>query len=67
MDCDQYGWAIYMQTGEVQPYDDKIDTGRYHVGADEKFALEDNGWYCDSVVVQALTYVLTTPEYEIQV
>ena len=62
INCDDYGWAIYMPTDEVEPYDGKIDTGRYWVDTNETFALEGNGWYCDSVVEKALKYKLITPE-----
>ena len=30
MNCDNYGWPLYMPTDEVRLYDGVIDTGRYH-------------------------------------
>jgi len=35
VNCDQYGWPIYMPTDEVEQYDGKIDTGRYYVETTE--------------------------------
>ena len=50
-----------MPTDEVEIYDGMIDTGRYYVETTNAFALEGNGWYCDSVVGKALGYKLITP------
>ena len=58
--CDSYGWAMYMPTDEVEIYDGRIDTGRYYVDTTNAFALEGNGWYCDSVVDKAFEYKLIT-------
>ena len=58
--CDSYGWAMYMPIDEVEIYDGRIDTGRYYVETTNAFALEGNGWYCDSVVDKALEYKLIT-------
>ena len=62
MNCDKFGWAVYMPTDEVKPFDGTIDTGRYFIETTDYFALHGNGWYCDSVVERALTYKLITPE-----
>ena len=62
MNCDEFGWAIYMPTDDVE-YDNTIETGRYYVETHETFALEGNGWYCDIVVKKALHYKLTTEQY----
>ena len=56
MNCDQYGWPINMPTDEVRPYDGVIDTGRYYKESTDGFALQGNGWYCDSVIDKALNY-----------
>ena len=54
MNCDDYGWPIYMPTDEVEPNDGNIETGRYYIETTDTFALEGNGWYCDSVVEKSL-------------
>ena len=53
---------MYMPTDEVEIYEGRIGTGRYYVETTNTFALEGNGWYCDSVVDKALEYKLTTSE-----
>ena len=63
MNCDNYGWPIYMPTDEVRLYDGVIDTGRYYIESTDGFALQGNGWYCDSVIDMALNYMLITSEY----
>ena len=60
--CDKYGWAVYMPTDEVEQYDGNIETGRYYIETTDTFALEGNGWYCDSVVEKSLNYNLITPK-----
>ena len=62
MNCDNYGWPMYMPTDEVRLYDGVIDTGRYHIESTDGFALQGNGWYCDSVIDKALHYKLITSE-----
>jgi len=62
MNCDEFGWASYMPTDEVEEYDDRIQTDRYYAEAAETFALEGNGWYCDSVTKQTLQYKLIAEE-----
>ena len=62
MNCDDYGWPIYMPTDEVRLYDGVIDTGRYCIESTDGFALQGNGWYCDSVIDKALNYKLITSE-----
>ena len=62
MNCDEFGWAIYMPTDEVEKYDGTIETGRYYIETTEAFALEGNGWYCDSVIKKALQFKLITEE-----
>ena len=62
MKCDKFGWAIYMPTDEVKPFDGAIDAGRYYVETTDYFALNGSGWYCDSVVEKALTYKLIRRE-----
>ena len=62
MNCDGFGWAIYMPTDEVGKHDGRIETGRYYTETTEAFALEGNGWYCDSVIKVALPLKLTTEE-----
>ena len=62
MNCDEFGWAIYMPTDEVEKYDGRVETGRYYIEATEAFALEGNGWYCDSVFKKALQFKLITEE-----
>ena len=62
INCDELGWAIYMPTDEVGKYDNKIETGRYYAETTEAYALECNGWYCDSVTKKALQYKLITEE-----
>ena len=62
MTCGNYGWPIYMPTDEVRLYDGVIDTGRYHIESTDGFALQGNGWYCDSVIDKALHYKLITSE-----
>ena len=61
MNCDKFGWAVYMPTDGVKPFGGTIDTGRYCIETTDYFALNGNGWYCDSVVERALTYKLITP------
>ena len=58
--CDNYGWPIYMPTDEVRLYDGVIDTGRYHIESTDGFALQGNGWYCDSVIDKASYHKLRT-------
>ena len=60
MNCDEFGWAIYMPTDEIEKYDGRIETGRYYIETTGAFALEDNGWYCDSVIKKALQFKLIT-------
>lgn len=62
MNCDSYGWAIYMPSDEEAIYDGRIDTGRYYVETAEVFVLEGNGWYCDPVIDKALDHELITSE-----
>ncbi len=62
MNCDEFGWAVYMPTDQVEEYDGTIDTGRYYIETSECFALEGNGWYCDSVIKKALQFKLITEE-----
>ena len=50
MNCDEFGWAIYMPTDEVEKYGGRTETGRYYIETTDAFALEGNGWYCDSVI-----------------
>ena len=59
MNCDNYGWPIYMPTDEVSLYDGVIGTGIY-IESTGGFALQGNGWYCDSVIGKALNYELIT-------
>ena len=40
---------MYMTTDEARLYDGGIDTGRYYIESTVSFALQGNGWYCDSV------------------
>ena len=49
-----------MPTDEVEIYEGRIGTGRYYVETTNTFALEGNGWYCDSVVDKAFEYKLIT-------
>ena len=58
--CDELGWAIYMPTDDVEEYGNTIETGRYYVKTNETFALEGNGWYCDTVVKKALQFTSIT-------
>ena len=51
-----------MPTDEVRLYDGVIDTGRYHIESTDGFALQGNGWYCDSITGKALDYKLNTSE-----
>ena len=53
---------MFMPSDEVEIYGGRIDTGRYYVEATNTFALEGNGWYCDSVVDKALECKLITSE-----
>ncbi len=62
MECDKFGWAIYMPTDEIKIFDGNIDTGRYYVETTDNFALSGNGWYADAVVEKALNYKLIKPE-----
>ena len=62
MNCDEFGWAIYMPTDEVEKYDGRIEAGRYYIETTEAFALEGNGWYCDSVIKKALQFKLIAEE-----
>ena len=62
MNCDDFGWAIYMPTDEVEKYEGRVETGRYYIETTEAFALEGNGWYCDSVIKKALQFKLSTEE-----
>ena len=62
MTCDSYGWPIYMPTDELRLYDGVIDTGIYYVESTDGFALQGNGWYCDSVIDKALGHKLITSE-----
>ena len=39
MNCDEFGWAVYMPTDQVEEYDGTIDTGRYYIETSEAFAL----------------------------
>ena len=39
MNCDKFGWAIYMPTDEIKPFDGTIDTGRYCIETIDYFAL----------------------------
>ena len=56
MNCDNYGWPIYMPTDEVRLYDGVIGTGICFIESTDGFALQGNGWYCDSVVDKTLNY-----------
>ena len=38
MNCDKFGWAIYMPTDEVKPFDGTIDIGRYCIETTDCFA-----------------------------
>ena len=49
-----------MPTDDAELYDGRIDTGRYYVEPTSAFALEGNGWYCDSVVGKALGHKFIT-------
>ena len=62
MSCDSYGWPVYMPTDEVRLYDGVIDSGGYYTASTDGFALQGNGWYCDSVIDKALSYKLITSE-----
>ena len=62
MNCDEFGWAIYMPTDEIEKYDGRIETGRYYIETAEAFALEGNGWYCASVIKKALQFKLIAEE-----
>ena len=62
MNRDNYGWPIYMPTDEFRRYDGVIDTGRYYIESTDGFALQGNGWYCDSAIDKALNYKLITSE-----
>ena len=57
---DNYGWPIYMPTDEVRLQNGVIDTGTYYIESTGGFALQGNGWYCDSVIDKALNYKLIT-------
>ena len=61
-DTNKQYWPIYMPTDAVRLYDGVIDTGRYVIESTDGFALQGNGWYCDSVIDKALTYKLITSE-----
>ena len=63
MNCDKYGWQIYMPTDEVSLYDGVIDTRIYHIESTDDVALQGNGWYCDSVIGKALNYEFIASEY----
>ena len=39
-----------MPTDEVRLYDGVNDTEIYYIESTDGFALEGNGWYCDSVL-----------------
>ena len=54
MNCDNYDWPICMPTDEVRLYDGVFDTGRYYIESTGGFALQCNGWYCDSAIDKAL-------------
>ena len=60
MNCDNHGWRIYLPTGEVRLYDGVIDIGRNYTESTDGFALQGNGWYCDSLIDKASTYELIT-------
>ena len=62
MNCDEFGWAIYMPIDELEKYDGRIETCRYYIETTEAFALEGNGWYCDSVIKKALQLKSFTEE-----
>ena len=62
MNCDNYGWHIYMPTDEVRLYDGVTYTGIYYIESTDGFALQGNGWYCDSVIDKALIYKFITSE-----
>ncbi len=50
MECDKFGWAIYMPTDEIKIFDGNIDLGGYYVETIGNFALNGNVWYADAVV-----------------
>ena len=62
MNCDEFAWPIYIPTDDVEEYDNTIESGRYYVERNERFALEGNGWYCDIVVQKAPQYKLITEQ-----
>ena len=69
MNCDNYGWPIYMPTGEVKLCDGVFDTGKYYIESTGGFALQGNGWYCNSVIDKALNLKLITSadiEYQLK-
>ena len=63
MNCCNYGWPTYMPTDGVSLYDGVIGTGRYYIESTDGFALQGNGWYCDSGIDKALTYKLIASAY----
>jgi len=68
MNCDKFGWAVYMPTDEVKIFDGRIDTGRYYIETDENFMLGGNGWYADIVVEKAVNYgVIDLEDIKLQI
>ena len=63
MSCGEFGRAIYMPTDEVEKYGGRTETGRYYIETTDAFALEGNGWYCDSGIGKELQFKLITEEY----
>ena len=58
MNCDKFGWSVFMPTDEVKIFDDRIETGRYYIETDDNFLFSGNGWYADILVEKAVNYEL---------
>ena len=51
-----------MPTDGARLYDGVIGTGRCYIKSTDDFALQGNGWYCDSIIDKALNCKLITSE-----
>ena len=62
MNCENDGWPVCMPTDEVRLCDGVGDSGRYYIESTGGFALQGNGWHCDSGSDKALNYKLIASE-----
>ncbi len=52
--CDEYGWAVFAPTDEVELFDGDIETGLYFINTERGYPMRGNGWYWDGFVSRAL-------------